>query len=168
MLCCLVSIARDSLFSDELNAATPSVCNCWAIVSRSMPNVESWLRINLASGTFGNTRVRIMRHARRDLNAYKAVGSMSTIIDTAQDISRHTHVFNTHSLVQFIWSKLRVGSDKSAEALIVVVTAIDSFLEDSRIAGDAGQVTVLHHLLQFACRSKVESSYSRQSRKFLF
>jgi len=51
MLCCLVSIAR-SLSSDELNAATPSVCNCWAMVSRPMPNVEggwesTWLLATL-------------------------------------------------------------------------------------------------------------------------
>ena len=38
---------------------------------------------------------------------------------------------NTHSLVQLIRSELRLGSDKPAEALIVIVSAIDSFLEDS-------------------------------------
>lgn len=41
MLCCLVSIAHDSLSNDALNAATPSACNCWAIASRSMPSFES-------------------------------------------------------------------------------------------------------------------------------
>src|SRR4029078_5668534 len=106
---------------------------------------------------FGNTRVRIMRHARRDLDTYKAVGSMSVIIDTAQDIGRHTHVFNTHSFVEFICSKLRVGSVKPAEARILVVTAIDSFLEDSRIAGDAGKVTVPHHFFQLATSNQASA-----------
>jgi hypothetical protein len=37
------------------------------------------------------------------------------------------------------------------------VTAIDSFLEDSRIAGDAGQVTVLHHFLQLATSNQASA-----------
>ncbi|HXI40359.1 MAG TPA: hypothetical protein VNH83_10285, partial [Bryobacteraceae bacterium] len=39
---------------------------------------------------------------------------------------------NTHSLVQLIGTELRLGSDKPAEALIVTVSAIDSF---SKIVG---------------------------------
>ena len=35
--------------------------------------------------------------------------------------------------------------------------AIDSFLEDSRIAGDSGQVTVLHHLLQLTTSNQAST-----------